>query len=169
MKKVSIWFVVVMAFAMLMMSSCSYIPSARQQAVNQQKVAAQTAINSIPIPQVSYFAERRTIAKWVERWDKPNVPTYTYIISFGKVLGYYVCDGKPASTQSYLVPEETVGGGSNGYYVMSAPDIDGTYGTNPVGWRFFTASGVAVEWSGEGANILYSDAPLPLEVPLLGK
>lgn len=154
----------------IMLSSCDFSgqPSARAVAEAAQDQAAQTAAVAVPIPQVSYFQEKRTIAKWAQRWDKPSVPTYVYLVSFGKVLGYYVADGKPASTRSYLTPEERVGGGSSaGYYIESVPDIDGCYGDNNSGIRFFTAEGVAVEWAGDGASYLYSDAPLPFDVPKL--
>ncbi|MBN2860594.1 MAG: hypothetical protein JXK93_10070 [Sphaerochaetaceae bacterium] len=84
-----------------------------------------------------------------------------------------MADGKPASTRSYLLPEEKLiegdAGDSLGDFVMSAPDIDGTYGDNNPGIRFFTASGTAVEWAGDGASYLYSDYPLPINVPCFGK
>lgn len=128
-------------------------------------IRKQAAI-SIPIPSVSYFQEKRTIAKWAERWDKPNVVTYVYLFNFGNCIGYYVCLGKPASTRSYIVPEDEIKCGS---VVVSAPDIDGTYGENNPGIRFFTAEGTAVEWAGSGASYLYSDVPLPLGVPKLNK
>jgi hypothetical protein len=153
-------------FFTLAAESC-YTPSARDQAVTKQANLATVAINSTPIPNVSYFPERRTIAKWAEAWDKPSIPTYVYLISFGKVIGYYVCNGKPASTRSYLTPELNRVVGFEA--VVDAPDIDGTYGDNNPGIRFFTASGIAVEWAGDGASYIYSNAILPLEVPLLGK
>lgn len=81
----------------------------------------------------------------------------------------YVSDGKPASTGSYLTPEyreEVYGGVTRN---IQLPDIDGTYGTNNPGIRFFTASGIAVEWAGSGASYIYSDVPLKLNVPLLGE
>lgn len=136
-------------------------PDARQIAESAQKQSSMKAITAVPIPQVSYFQEKRTIAEWAKRWDKPSIPTYVYLVSFGKVLGYYVANGKPASTRSYLMPEEVQI--DNGYHdspTISAPDIDGTYGTNNAGIRFFTAEGVAVEWAGDGASYLYSDAPI---------
>lgn len=145
-------------------SISTYSPSAREVAEKAQAEAAQKAVVAIPIPQVSYFQEKRTIAKWAERWDKPSVPTYVYLVNFGRVLGYYVADGKPASTRSYLMPEETTIRGDLGEYsgdlIVSAPDIDGTYGENNVGIRFFTAEGAAVEWGGDGAVYLYSDVPI---------
>lgn len=126
------------------------------------------ALRVVPIPEVSYFNERKTIAEWSKRWDKPSVVTYVYLISYGNILGYYVCNGKPASIQSYLVPETTMDrAGSAGYHDKEVMDIDGTYGTLNYGIRFFTAEGTAVEWGGMGATYLYSDAPLPINVPKL--
>lgn len=142
-------------------------PRASEQAQIAQAQMAEQAATAVPIPTVSYFQEKRTIAKWAERWDKPSVPTYVYLVSFGKIIGYYVADGKPASTRSYLMPEEayqkmTYGDNRASYNwnVTQAPDIDGTYGENNPGIRFFTAEGVAVEWAGDGASYLYSDAPI---------
>lgn len=153
------------AVILLSADSCNENPTSR--ALDKSLNTAATAQSAVPTPDVSYFAERRTIARWSQRWDKPDVPTYVYLISFGKVIGYYVCNGKPASTQSYLIPETAKM--PNYDLTMDAPDIDGTYGANNPGIRFFTASGVAVEWAGSGASYIYSDAILPLDVPLLGK
>jgi hypothetical protein len=85
-----------------------------------------------------------------------------YLISYGNIIGYYVSDGKPASTGSFLTPEY------RSYTEEQLPDVDGTYGTNNPGIRFFTASGIAVEWAGSGTSYIYSDVPLKLNVPLLG-
>lgn len=156
-----------MAAAVLLASCGISEPSPRQVAEQAQDQAARAAVQAVPIPTVSYFQEKRTIAKWASRWDKPSVPTYVYLVSFGKVLGYYVADGKPASTRSYLMPEEEVLTRYSGYPIISAPDIDGTYGDNNPGIRFFTAEGAAVEWAGDGASYLYSDVPLPFDVPKL--
>lgn len=177
MKRVLI-FVVLLS---LMLGSCKLLEkpvagstSARDAVTVSQNQAASTATQTIPIPQVSYFQERRTIAKWTERWDTPSVAAYLYLISYGRIIGYYVCDGKPASTRSYLAPEETLMrdvdlGEYHGDVIVSAPDIDGTWGQNNPGIRGFTASGIAFEWGGEGATYLYTDTPISLEVPLLGK
>jgi hypothetical protein len=122
---------------------------------------------SVAVPEVSYFQERRTIAKWATHWDKPSAACYVYLLSYGTIIGYYVSDGKPASTGSFLTPEYRREPGRAGGQ-MQLPDIDGTYGTNNPGIRFFTASGIAVEWAGSGASYIYSDVPLKLNVPLLG-
>jgi len=159
-------FALAMVFALF--SSCgvseAYKASAKEAAsMRDTRVSAMAAT---PIPAITHFQERKTIAKWAERWDKPSLPCYVYIVSFGAVLGYYVSDGKPSSTRSYLFPEWERGGEG---LALPTSDLDGTYGENNPGIRFFTASGIAVEWGGSGASYIYSDAPLKLNVPLLGE
>lgn len=153
----------------VLLSSCGFSDAekARREANRQSTAAQLKAQSSISVPEISYFQERRTIAKWAAHWDKPSAACYVYLISYGTVIGYYVSDGKPASTGSLLTPEyrrepETQSA------QMQLPDIDGTYGTNNPGIRFFTASGIAVEWGGSGASYIYSDIPLKLNAPLLG-
>ena len=144
--------------------------SAKKQEVMQQKRVLETAQASTPIPNVSYYQERRTIAKWFTRWDKPNIPCYVYLVSYGKVIGYYVADGKPASCTNYILPEHKHNYHAQGGCCLEpTADLDGTYGQNNPGIRFFTAEGTAVEWGGAGATYIYSDAPLPLNVPKLNK
>jgi hypothetical protein len=133
---------------------------ARRTANRQSTKAQLSAQSAITVPGLSYFQERRTVAKWARHWDKPAAACYIYLISYGMVIGYYVSDGKPASTGSLLTPEYE--------YEVQLPDVDGTYGANNPGIRFFTASGIAVEWGGSGASYIYSDIPLKLSVPLLG-
>lgn len=144
--------------------------SAKSKEIQQQRRVIETAQANIPIPQVSYYQERRTIAKWTQRWDKPNVPCYVYLVSYGKVIGYYVTDGKPACTRNYILPEYKHNShGRWGCCLEPTADLDGTYGDNNPGIRFFTAEGTAVEWGGQGATYIYSDAPLPLNVPKLNR
>jgi len=128
---------------------------------------AKTAANTIPTPLVTNFIERKTVNEWVKRWDTPMIITYIYLFANNNCIGYFVCDGKPASTRSYLEPEER-------YFmsgtVLQTPSLDGTYGQDNPGWVFFTADGTAVSWQGMTANILFSDAPLPqLNAIKLGK
>ncbi len=158
----------VLSFSLFAMAAPeSPVSSANRATAAAQKDIIVASTTDVPIPQVDYFQERRTIAKWTERWDAPNIPTFVYLISYGNIIGYYVADGKPASTRSYLLPEERMNSYNGNPYLISTPDIDGTYGDNNPGIRFFTAEGVAVEWAGSGASYLYSDAPLPINVPKL--
>lgn len=164
MKKIVLVLAIILMAFLFTGATCE--PSAREIAQTAQEESAKTAAQAVPIPIVSYFQEKRTIAKWAQRWDKPSVATYVYLVSFGKVLGYYVADGKPASTRSYLMPEESSGWNSGGSYTVSNPDIDGTWGDNNPGIRFFTAEGAAVEWAGDGASYLYSDTPINFGYPI---
>jgi len=134
-----------------------------------------TAAQTIPPPSLSYFQERRTVEKWAKFWDKPSIPSYVYLFVFDKCIGYYVSDGKPASTRSYMVPEtvptymKIVNGSGYTYDLIQSPDLDGTYGDNNPGIRFFTTNGNPVEFGGAGASYVYSAFPLPLDVPMLEK
>lgn len=164
--------IVLLVLLLVPMVSCDLLKMTEAQVAKLTTQEAQgevlvAAIADVPVPPVDYFQERRTIAKWTERWDAPNIPTYVYLISYGNIIGYYVADGKPASTKSYLIPEDTYDYKGGRYHLRTAPDIDGTYGDNNPGIRFFTAEGTAVEWGGSGASYLYSDVPLPLNVPKL--
>lgn len=138
-----------------------------------QEESMSKAIQDVAIPEIQYFVERKTIARWAEYWDKPSVVTYVYCVSFGKIMGYYVCSGKPASTQSFLTPETRIVradlGEFTGDILVEAPDLDGCYGANSPGIRGFTASGIPFEWSGVGATQFIAGAPLPFDVPCLGK
>jgi hypothetical protein len=175
MKKVVLGFLV---FVSIFMVGCFETDpnSGASQAQAAAESNSNTAVISIPIPEMEYFQERRTVAKWALFWDKPNLPTYVYLFVYGNCIGYYVADGKPASTRSYLVPEVVPtrmnivnNNGSNSYTVdmIQSPDLDGTYGDNNPGIRFFTSNGIPVEFGGSGASYLYSSSPLPLNVPEL--
>ena len=167
-------FFVCIALLGIIFAGCDYVETASEVTANVANETMETAITSTPIPQVTHFQERKTITKWVETWDKPSLPCYVYLYSYGVCIGYYVSNGKPASTQSYLIPEESYqrvrsADGYTATVMTQAPDLDGTYGNNNPGIRFFTASGIAVEWAGVGATYLYSNAPIKtLNVPLLG-
>ena len=157
MKKILITLLV----AMLFLVSCGQSSTRSINEKAQEKIN-NVATNTIPVPELSYFQERKTVANWAKRWDKPSVPTYVYLVSFGKVLGYYVADGKPASTRSYLTPEDQRISFADDTIVVSAPDIDGTYGTNGAGKYFFTTDGTYVEFNCE---YILCDKPLSIAQP----
>ena len=145
-------------------------PSGTTRNERAAQATANTSATVVPIPQIQHFPERQTIARWARTFDVPNITCYLYLISSGNIIGYYVTNGKPASTQSYLTPSmEYAANGSTAYSNKELPDIDGTYGENPPGIRFFTASGIAVEFGGYGVTYLFSTQKLPINVPELGK
>jgi len=161
--------VVLAVVLVLALSGCkaNHTPSPTETARRASRAAQSASQSAIPVPSLAYFQERRTIARWASHWDKPAAACYVYLISFGTIVGYYVSDGKPAATTSYITPID--GPYYGGSAIVALPDIDGTYGDNNPGIRFFTASGIAVEWAGAGASYLYSDVPLRINVPLLGE
>jgi hypothetical protein len=166
-------FLLVFCLAAILLGCLERAPDsgAARRTANEQSARAQlSAQSAINVPDLSYFQERRTVAKWAEHWDRPSAACYVYLISYGAIIGYYVADGKPASTGSFLTPEyREEYAGNSVMRNIQLPDIDGTYGTNNPGIRFFTASGIAVEWAGAGASYIYSDVPLNLNVRLLGE
>lgn len=131
------------------------------------------AFTAYPVPKVDNFLERKIITDWAERWDVPNKPCYCYVFVGEKCIGYFVTNGKPASTQSYLIPEEIdiyFTSGASTHEMMQSPDIDGTFGDNNPGYRMFLASGQAIEVSGYNMSMIYSDSPVPaLSQTCLGK
>jgi hypothetical protein len=146
----------------LTVESCYGDPSLDMQRkaeeVNRRVAAADD------VPGVTFFLERETQGGWTRYWDKPNTLSYLYIVSYGQVLGYYVCMGKPVSTRSYLIPEYEY---HLDYPPRQRPALDGTYGEDNPGIRFKTVAGNWCEWGGQGATYLFSSIPLNLKVPNL--
>lgn len=147
--------------------------SYRAEVALSQVETQNSAVLAYPTPRVTNFMERKTITEWTKRWDTPNKPCYVYAFVSGNCIGYFVSNGKPASTQSYLIPEEydlyDVSRSST-HMNKQAMDIDGTYGSNNPGYRMFLASGQAIELSGYNVSVIYSDQPVPsLSSTCLGK
>ena len=73
-----------------------------------QDVNNANALSAYPVPNVQNFLERKTVSEWVKRWDKPSILTYCYVFIGQNCIGYFITNGKPASSQSYLIPEDYV-------------------------------------------------------------
>jgi len=162
-KRYGFGLVVIVACVLCMGQSCEV--SGTERNAQRARETANKSANAVEVPELRYFQERKTIAKWAETFDTPDITCYLYLISYGQILGYYVTNGKPAATTSYLTPEYRIS--SEGRQTQ-LPDTDGTYGTNNPGIRFFTASGIAVEWAGDGATYLFSTQKLPVQAVELG-
>lgn len=172
--------IIAFALAVFLMTACSASgwdwltttsqPAAQQKQTQAQKDNLNSAVTAYPTPRVNNFVERKTITEWTKRWDKASVVTYCYVFIGSAPIGYFVTNGKPASTQSYLIPETRVESGHDlgeayGDMIVESPDLDGCYGANNPGYRFFLANGTAVECSGAMVSMIYSDAPLSLKCP----
>lgn len=128
-------------------------------------------VKSVPIPQLETSLERVNVAKRAEIFNQESKISYIYLVNYGKVMAFFTVKGKVSSLRSYMVPIEKViiGSGepctytnSERCHVVSAADIDGTYGENVEGIFFFTTDGAYVEWKGD---YMMSDQPLRLATP----
>ena len=130
-------------------------------------------IQSIPIPELQTSSERKNVARRAEIFNNEDKISYIYLVNYGKVMAFFTVKGKVSSLQSYMAPMEQLVdykgrkcdnswnnacSGTAGF-VVSAPDIDGTYGENVEGIFFFTTEGAYVEWRGD---YMMSDQPLKL-------
>lgn len=115
--------------------------------------------------QISNSLEKQNLQKKRDREENPTAVRYLYVMNFGKIVGYYVTEGKVSSNGSQIGPEtEVIYSNSSGYTLDSAKD-DGTYGQGDPGIFFFTTDGVMVETS---LDYIQSDAPISIDVPRLG-
>jgi hypothetical protein len=136
--------------------------TAEEKARDQQQQAAASA------PGVDTL-EIKNLKEKKRREENANAIGYVYLVSFGKVLGYYVTKGKVSSNGSQAGPEQDIvwtcksNNGCSPVVVDSAQD-DGSFGTGDPGIFFFTAEGVKVV---SDLDYMQSDQPLPFNVPKL--
>ena len=142
------------------------------QQLTEDAFAKQQAAVPYPAAELSDSLERRNLAERLRRTNLPNKIGYVYLLSFtGVPLGYYTIKGKVSNTDSQMTTSELIvtkchtSNGCNDVTVP-APGDDGSYGANEPGIFFFTTENAFVTTN---LNYLYSDQPLPLNVPLLNK
>ena len=138
------------------------------QAVTEQAFKQQSEAVPYPVDQLKDSLERRNIRERLLRTNDPDAIGYVYLLNFGKVFGYYTIKGKVSSTQSQMTTDTLVerhGDAGGGNITYNAPGDDGSYGANEPGIFFFTTEGAFVTTD---LNYLWSDQPLPFDVPELG-
>lgn len=95
-----------LAFALAALTACDYTPSADEKQNAQQAQLTMQGVNSVGLPSIERFTEKRQLRDIFELRDKA-ISTYTYIVD---MQGRYhkVCDsqgfGIPYATQ-YTNPE----------------------------------------------------------------
>jgi hypothetical protein len=137
------------------------------QAQTEQAYKQQSAAVPYPADQLKDSLERRNIRERLLRTNKPNAIGYVYVMSFGKIIGYYTIKGKVSSTQSQMTTDQLdIDEGNYSHSVVNAPGDDGSYGANEPGVFFFTTEGAMVETN---LDYIVADQPLPVDVPLLNK
>lgn len=147
--------------------ACDHKSSAQSTGQKQTEQAYSQQASAVPYPadQLRDSLERRNIKERLLRTNKPNAIGYVYVMSFGKIIGYYAIKGKVSSTQSQMTTDQLdIDHGSYGNSVVDAPGDDGSYGANEPGIFFFTSDGQMVETN---LDYIVSDAPLPIDVPIL--
>ena len=110
------------------LAACDEHPSSTQIERAKQEEMSLQAVQSVGMPAITNFAEKRMMKDIMELRDK-NVATTTYLVGMNNQLTK-VCDsvgyGLPYATQ-YTNPSRTVGGGSAGYAVIPQADPNGLY------------------------------------------
>lgn len=146
--------------------------SAQQSGQKDTEIAFSQQKDAVPYPkeQLRDSLERRNIRERLLRTNKAEAIGYVYLMSFGKIIGYYVVKGKVTSTQSQMTTTDLVES-CNAYstacaVTVPAPGDDGSYGDNEPGIFFFTQSGQMVTTS---LDYIWSDNPLPIDVPRFDK
>lgn len=143
-------------------SSCG---SASDQAQQQQQTVATTMqklLTAVPAPQLDNSLERANISKRLTTWSDPAKISYIYLISYGRVMSYFVVKGKVTSSGKRLTPGNQVAYqdmGTPDNVVIEAPELDGTYGSSAPYIFFWTTDGTYVQWSGD---YMLTDQPLQL-------
>lgn len=123
-------------------------------------------IKAVKPPMLKDSLERKNLVKRLTTFNNPNKISYIYLISFGKVMGFYTIKGKVSSVNSKLTTGEQVitarGIGGRTRHVVESPQLDGSYGTNGDAVFFFTTENVYVEWNGQ---YMLCDQPLKMTTP----
>ena len=143
----------------------TFMREAAKTELNQRRL-----INAVQIPNLETSQERKNLVRRLERFNTEDKISYIYLVNFGKVMAFYTIKGKVSSVNSLLTnPEQIIDdygtqcdqhtGAWGDCYVVSSPDIDGSYGTNGDAIFFFTTDDIYIEWSGD---YMLVDQPLKL-------
>lgn len=152
------------ALSLLIIMGQSSCESRSRADRDRQEQIVDRARSQNPIPDLQHSQTYDSVVKWLRRWDSPDKVSYVYILADnGQIIGYYVAQGRPVSTCTFLTNPQTEYG-SSGRVALPAPALDGTYygncGESSV--FFFTAETDAFIEVG-GLNYFVTDQPLGIE------
>jgi hypothetical protein len=152
-----------LALAAVTCTGCSWNGSAADK-VRDTQVAKKATGDTL---------EKKNLEEKRRREEKPNAIGYVYLFNLGsdRPIGYYVTKGKVSSNGSQMTPDQDVQWTCRGGHgcvpgVVNAAEDDGSYGPAEDGIFFFLADGTKVTTD---LVYLWSDNPLPIDVPNLGK
>lgn len=164
---------VLAVLALLVLTGC------RNQTLSNSDVQAKAQRENIerafaasPLPVVENHLTRKSVIKWMERQDQPNVPYYNYIMAdSGAIVAYFVSESRPVPGCAFLsqpervIHEDWTGAGGT---VVTAPAFDGVYYSGDCQYmKFFFDASTDTLVELYGLNILSLDAPLKIDVPRL--
>lgn len=125
--KVAAPFVAILGMSCLM-TACDNTKTSTQIEREKQEELSLRGVESVGMPAITNFAEKRMMKDILELRDK-NVATTTYLVGMNNQLTK-LCDsvgyGLPYATQ-YTNPQKAGGGGSGGYFTLPQADPNGLY------------------------------------------
>jgi len=129
-------------------------------------------VQAQPPFQMESSLERQNLINRYQYLNDENNVHHVYAMSNdGKVIGYWVAQGKVSSVNSKLTNDaqivqapqhaehSNIGDGDE-YFTVESPQMDGSYGTNGNAIFFFTTSGNYVEWNGK---YVVSEEPMNIQ------
>lgn len=157
-KKTSLFIVALIAFVTLTSIAApppsSYQVQAAKNEANATEIAARGGVPTLRISMDYENVKRRALYL-----NQANVLGYLYLLTEnGQLVRESQVLGKVTSLNTFITPMEEIrkvshkGDSSWGMetpVVVSAPDIDGTYGDNTEGIFWFTPEGIYQEWNGK--------------------
>ena len=112
----------------LALAACDEHQSSTQIERQKQEEMSLRGVQSVGMPSITNFAEKRMFKDILELRDK-NTPTTTYLVGMNNQLTK-VCDsigfGLPYATQ-YTNPQRVSGDGTHGYVTLPQADPNGLY------------------------------------------
>jgi len=146
----------------LILTGCGGTASKEQKLTEKNQARL---LNVQPPVSLDWSLEREQINKRTTLWNLANKVSYVYLVSYGKVMAFYIVKGKVSSVNSQITnPMGAVKAENGTRYVLPSPAEDGSYGENGNAIFFFTTDGTYVEWNGE---YMLADKPLKLATPPL--
>lgn len=146
-------------------------PDSTAKGVATQETNMERAIAEVPVPEITQFTTRETVARWIETANNPDQTHYVYVMLPGVgYMGYYVADSAPVNICTAMTPTQRPYSPNNSSWgLVSAPALDGVYyGGGSCGlWYFFDAeTGAKIEVGGQMA-FFTTNMPLAVDVPEL--
>ncbi|MDD4516575.1 hypothetical protein [Massilibacteroides sp.] len=175
MKKIILLLIAVIAAVSLLVACETETSTYKQQAVKNEE-NARTVTQQYSFPKVDRSLDYENVIRRVEYLNQGNNIGYLYLLTdTGAVIEEVQVLGKVTSLNTYITPMEEsqvarhriAGTYDSAIIVVSAPDIDGTYGDNVSGIFWFTPDGTYGEWNGKfrfsSTRLTFQTEPIMIE------